>query len=221
MSIPIVGQVISLFSTGLSSVFDYKNTKIQAKLKEKGIELEEKQLDAMRDIAEIEFQKYVLENSLQIDKDFRDFITEYEGAAENVHPYVQILRSIIRPIITLWAVGIISYLMFANPVLIKQVASNMELIPDKLWDIFFIVFAFWFGGRAVQHIIDKYTKGRVAEAKETGKADAAVAIEQTRQEQIRAQGGSLEPLPLDRHTDEEKERAFGRPARSSFKRFRR
>lgn len=232
MSVPIITGVMNLFSKGVKSIFDYKSSKIQAELQERGIDLKEKELEVMMQITEIKFKEYVLQNSLEIDRDFRNFIVEYEGAAKDVDPKVQILRSIIRPIISLWAVGMISYLMFADPEHITNVAKNMELIPDKLWDIFFIVFAFWFGGRAVQHIIDKYTTGKVDEAKEKsrGVVDEAresaagereVEKERTRQEELRVHGAATEELPRDRFTEEEERKALKKKSssrRSSSKR---
>ncbi len=219
MSISLVSGVVDLISKGVKSVFDYKNNKIQAELKSRGIELEEKQLDALMEVTEIKFKEFVLQNSLEIDKNFRDFVTEYEGAAKDVDPKVQMLRAIIRPVISIWAVAMISYLMFADPAHITNVAKNMELIPEKLWDIFFVVFAFWFGGRAVQHIIDKYSTGRVQEAKEhaRGKVDEArqladgdhrIEQERTRQEELRSSGAKESEPPRDHFTEEEERRAF-------------
>lgn len=213
MSVPIVGQILSLISGGIGSIFSYKSDKLQTELKKRGIELDEKKLEALKEVTEIEFQRYVLENSLEIDKNFRDFVTEYEGAAKDVHSSVQFLRAIIRPLITIWSVGLISYLMFANPEVINDVAKNMALIPDKLWDIFFIVFAFWFGGRAVQHIIDRYTKGRVAERKEEVRGEVQVAIEQTKKEQVRAESLMIEELPRTHFTETEVDEAMPRLSR--------
>lgn len=210
MSVPIVGQVLGLISGGISSIFGYKSEKLQTELKKRGIELDEKKLEVLQEVTEIEFQRYVLENSLEIDRNFRSFVTEYEGSAKDVHASVQFLRAIIRPVITLWSVGLISYLMFANPLVIKSVAENMSLIPDKLWDIFFIVFAFWFGGRAVQHIIDQYTKGRVNERREEVRGDVEVAIEQTNQEKLRAEASLVEGKPRTHFTDEEVDEAMPR-----------
>lgn len=126
---------------------------------------------------------------------------------------MQFLRAIIRPLITIWSVGLISYLMFADPAVIKDVATNMSLIPDKLWDIFFIVFAFWFGGRAVQHIIDRYTKGRVAERREEVRGDVQVAIERTNQEKARAEAHSIDEKPRTHFTEEEVDKAMPRVSR--------
>lgn len=219
MSIPIVGQVLSLISGGISSVFGYKSEKLQTELKKRGIELDEKKLEALKEVTEIEFQRYVLENSLEIDKNFRNFVTDYEGDAKDVHSSVQFLRAIIRPFITIWSVGLISYLMFADPAVIKNVATNMSLIPDKLWDIFFIVFAFWFGGRAVQHIIDRYTKGRVAERKEEVRGEVQVAIEHTNQEKVRAEAAFIDEMPRTHFTEEEVDEAMPRASHRHKRKF--
>lgn len=85
MSVPIVGQVLSLITSGITSVFGYKSDKLQTELKKRGIELDEKKLEALKEVTEIEFQRYILENSLEIDKNFRDFVTDYEGDAKDVH----------------------------------------------------------------------------------------------------------------------------------------
>ena len=203
MNIPVIGQVLNLVSTGFKSLLSHKSTKIQAELKKRGMELEEKKMEAMLEVMEIEFKQYVLENSLQIDSDFREFVVEYEGAAKDVHPAVQFMRAIIRPLITIWAVLIITYLMFAtDPNTITSIKANMEAIPEKLWDIFFAVFAFWFGGRAVQHIIDKYAQGKVQEKKHEAEGDIEVAAHQTEQERIRA-GVDPENSPRTHFTEKE------------------
>ncbi len=227
MSISILSGVIDLVSNGVKHVFDHKNTKIKAELEQHGISLKEKELETLMHLTEIKFKEYVLKNSLEIDNNFRDFVVQYEGAAKDVSPAVQFIRAIIRPFISIWAVGLISYLMFANPAHISLVAQNMEAIPDKLWDIFFIVFAFWFGGRAVQHIIEKYSTGRVSQARETarGKVDEAKLVtkseqkvEQERTKQISIHQQSIaEEEPIDRFTKSEEDEAFGRQKKRIFR----
>ena len=210
MAVPIIGNVLNLISGGIESVFDFKTTKLQTELKKRGLDLKEAELQVMKEVTEIEFQKYVMDNALEIDGNFRDFVVQYEGAAKDVHPFVQTLRSIIRPIITIWAVGLISYLMFSTPEKIEEISKSMAMIPERLWDIFYIVFFFWFGGRAVQHLVDKYTKGKLSEAKEVATADVKVAVQQTKQEEIKLEQQYESELPRTHHTEEEKSTAFRR-----------
>ncbi len=221
MSAALVGQVLSLVSGGLTDIFKLKRDKMQQELQKRGLDLDEKKLDAMLEVTEIELQKYVLANSLKIDTDFRDFVTRYEGAAEDVHPAVQFLRAIIRPVITLWSVGIISWLMFADPAFISDVADNIKKIPEELWDIFYIVFLFWFGGRAAQHLMEKYAQGRVAERKVEARGNVEVAIESTNRERVIVGGAAAHELPNTHFTQEELEDAMPKARRQrSGRKFR-
>jgi hypothetical protein len=216
VAVPIVSSLISLVSKGIGVAIDWKREDVRERLESAQIKLDEKQLDVMREIMEMRLQAYLRENALQIDRDFRNFVVEYEGKAADVPPAVQVLRAVIRPLITLWAVLLLSYLMFSDPQTLADLGTNLERIPEQIWDIFWIVFAFWFGGRAVQHIIDKYAKGRVDEKREEGQAQVAVAEQQTRQAEIEAstvaapsEQGAQAALPEDSFTPTELRRAFG------------
>lgn len=217
----IITALISLVSNGLSSVLDWKKQDIQLKLKQAEIDLSEKQLDVMKSIVQSQLQMFILDNSLKIDSDFRDFVTEYEGAAKDLPPSVQILRASIRPLITIWAVGLMSYLMFVDQDTLAKLATNLKNMPPDLWNIFMIVFGFWFGGRALQHVMDRYSDGRVQERQADAQGQVQVAAEQTKQEGIKAQAvvtqaaaqtpPAPEPLPRDHFTQKEKDDAFNNP----------
>ena len=83
--------------------------------------------------------------AMQQDQGFRDFMLQYEGAAKDAPYPVRLLRSMIRPVITL-GVGYVDCLYFTD-------APSLNLSEDHhriLWLINLIVLGFWFGDRAVQ-----------------------------------------------------------------------
>lgn len=88
-------------------------------------------------------QQYVMENALKEDSDFRNFVLQYEGKAEDVPKIIVLIRSLIRPGITIAVTG--AYIHgWLNP-LAFTVEQMMVLKPALL-----ICLIFWFGDRALQ-----------------------------------------------------------------------
>ena len=96
----------------------------------------------------------------------REFWLQYEGSAAQVPKWVLTIRSLIRPAITIFYFGwfmaftTMDFLMLIRKVRIGEgvVAEDfvLVLLPAAFWAIFGIVVGFWFGGRAGEHIVEKW-----------------------------------------------------------------
>ena len=95
--------------------------------------------------AQLDLMQYSKSVELQQDKDFRDFVTAYEGRGDVVHPAIQILRGSVRPVITYVLAGFFLY-GFINPTEVD--AATMDL----LWKLNLISLSFWFGERALRNL---------------------------------------------------------------------
>lgn len=198
--IPILTKTIE---KGMDSIIRWRESKDK-------VELTKAEFEAQRLQWKNEMTKYLVDQVGRPDREFREFITSYEGNAENVHPTVQFMRGAIRPFITLWAIIIITAFMF-NGDLAKEVGENIKAIPTELWTIFEYVIGFWFGGRAVQHAVSQFANGKVQEKKK--EADAAIEVEKEKTRQLLIETGqAVEENELDDEdfTEQEKRKAFRR-----------
>ncbi|MFK4754367.1 hypothetical protein [Oceanobacter antarcticus] len=173
--IPILSDLVS---KGIDSIVRWKESADKK-------EITKAEFEAQKEQWKLEMNKYLLDQAGRPDREFREFVLAYEGSGDNVHPLVQFMRGAIRPFITVWAVVIITLLMFSAGAA-DRVGVNLDKIPDQLWTIFEYVFGFWFGGRAVQHAITEYSNGKVSERKQQASAEMEVARQQTRQMAIQA-----------------------------------
>lgn len=76
---------------------------------------------------------------------FRDFVVAYEGAGDKVHPWLQILRGSVRPVLTYALAGLYAY-GFVNP---------LEFSPEQMDGLFklnLISLGFWYGERALKNL---------------------------------------------------------------------
>lgn len=203
--IPILSNLIE---KGIDSVIRWKESSDKVELTR--AEFEQRKLEW-----KAEMTKYLVEQVGRPEREFRAFVQGYEGSAEQVHPAVQFARGIIRPILTLWATLIIT-LVILGAFEGATLQARLDSIPPSFWNIFQIIFGFWFGGRAVQHVVDKYSQGKVEERKQ--EAQAAVEVERLKAERARIEHGLgveavLEDEQEDDFTPEEKARAFRRGRR--------
>lgn len=76
---------------------------------------------------------------------FRDFMLAYEGQGDKVHPYIQILRGSVRPILTYSLAATFVY-GYANPTAIDPEAMTM------LFQLNLLSLGFWFGERALRNL---------------------------------------------------------------------
>lgn len=93
----------------------------------------------------------------------QDFAIAYEGSAEQVPKWILIVRSLIRPLFTLFffAVLIVATVIDFIVVMETGVASWALLtsLPQPFWWIFGIVITFWFGDRAASSVIESWKTG--------------------------------------------------------------
>lgn len=122
------------------------------------IERLEVQLTGELKKAEIETGIKVQEIMAQAQQSIYDFSLKYEGTADQVPKWILVLRSIIRPVIT---ICMFFSLMFFIGFDIKQAWSGntdhllMTVLPQAYWVILGIILGFWFGGKAGENIADK------------------------------------------------------------------
>jgi hypothetical protein len=114
------------------------------------------ELEALRLQTRIEIEKLV-EKSVE---SAREFAVQYEGAAKDVPKWIAVFRSLIRPLITILFSGI-----FATATVIDFIASTkgdeawrlIGSLPQGFWWAFGVILGFWFGGRAVEHVVEKFS----------------------------------------------------------------
>ena len=83
---------------------------------------------------------------LKKDQSFRDFVVAYEGAGDRVHPFIQILRGSVRPVITYVLAGFFLYGFVQGPKAIDDSTMTM------LWQLNLISMGFWYGERALKNL---------------------------------------------------------------------
>jgi hypothetical protein len=137
MDLNIVGRIVDGVSGTIGKVIDkIAGDKVDEKTK---LELEQAKIQIL---SEVESNATVL---LQKEMaDFRSFILKYEGAADSVPQFIVVLRSIIRPIMTILVFGIYGY-AFLNPAGFDNSRLSM------LYPLVLIVVGFWFGERALKN----------------------------------------------------------------------
>lgn len=119
------------------------------------------QLEGELKKAEIETGIKVQEIMAEAQQSVYDFSLQYEGTAAQVPKWILVLRSIIRPVIT---ICMFFSLMFFIGFDIKQAWSGgteeliMTKLPQAYYVILGIVLGFWFGGRASENLADKLKK---------------------------------------------------------------
>ena len=121
----------------LTAIFDIGKTVLNKILPDKMSEAEKAGVEAA-------FQAEASKMMLTQDKNFRDFVLEYEGKAKDIPKGLIWIRSAIRPAFTI-LIGYLDYMYF------MAAAGAWE--PDKvglLKAVNLIILFFWFGERAVQ-----------------------------------------------------------------------
>jgi len=127
-------------------------------------EIERLSVEVMAELAkqeneiDLKIETLLVENQ----KDLRDFVLKYEGTAEQVPKWILVLRSIIRPLVTI--IMFSAYMLFVGMDvynLWKHTPDyNMILIllPNGFWIIFGLIIGFWFGGKSGENIAEKLKK---------------------------------------------------------------
>ena len=81
---------------------------------------------------------------LNSEQSFRDFVVAYEGRGDQVHPYVQIYRSSVRPTITYGLVIMMGFAIWDSDIDPK--------IIDLLFKLNLVTLAFWFGAKSLERL---------------------------------------------------------------------
>lgn len=83
-------------------------------------------------------------DQIEIDS-FRKFVVDYEGEGNTVHPYLQLLRGSVRPVLTYVLAGLYGY-GFLNPG-----TFTMDYMQG-LFNLNLISLGFWYGERALSNL---------------------------------------------------------------------
>jgi hypothetical protein len=146
---------LTIFSSLIKPVFDGI---FKWKSESDKMEMSKKEFELMRLRLTSEIELKMAEEMRKPDSDFREFMLDYEGKASEQTPLMRNLRSSVRPVITYWALIIISLIMF-GAVGGAELKTNLDAVPEPLWQIFLTIFGFWFGGRAAMQIVEAWKKG--------------------------------------------------------------
>jgi len=173
----IVGLLGSVIKPVFDSVFKWKSQSDK-------MEITRQQFEIMKKETEAAIELRIMEEMRKPQSEFRNFLLEYEGSAEIQTPFMRNFRSSVRPVITYWSLVIITLIIFGL-VGSAEISQNLEAIPDPLWNIFLAIFGFWFGGRAVMQVADKWKQGDVKRTEVEGNAkveEARLQVELARVE---------------------------------------
>ncbi len=96
-----------------------------------------------------------------------DFALKYEGTADQVPRWVMVMRSLIRPAITIFYFLWLMIFMTVDLIKIIQLSKlgetvtadllMMTMLPTAFWAVLGVILGFWFGGKAVERITEKRT----------------------------------------------------------------
>jgi len=92
-------------------------------------------------------------------RQFYDFVVRYEGAAADMPRFVQVLRSLVRPVLTFVFAGYMIYVVQVW-LLGDTLPENSDLSVKIIFAINLLTLGFWFGERAVERsgILDLFKK---------------------------------------------------------------
>ena len=102
--------------------------------------------------------------------------------------FIQILRSSVRPVVTYWAVGFLTYMMMSDKADVEKISESMNSMPPQFWWIFLAIFGFWFGGRAAMQFVEEKKKGEVRKQEVESAGKVKEAKEHARAERSKAKG---------------------------------
>lgn len=173
--LPLAGIVKDV----IGGFFEHQKDKQTLELKRDELRLLEKKLEG-------ELELKLREELRKPESDFRNFVLEYEGRADGQHPIVGIVRSTVRPLVTYWALIIITAIMFGW-VDHKMVTEGLTNIPPQMWNIFLAIFGFWFGGRALMQVVEAKQKGDVAKTRVVADADREKALREQQVAEVQAE----------------------------------
>ena len=143
----IVDTIVGGVTNVVGGVLENQGKKTEAEVAKMEVELETRKL---------------VETQLQ---NARGFALQYEGGAKDVPRWIVVLRSLIRPIVTVFFFAQLIIISAADFLVIlkmirvgesiKEVIMILTLMPGAWWVLINIVFAFWFGGKIGENIVEK------------------------------------------------------------------
>ena len=93
----------------------------------------------------------IVQNSVE---QARNFALDYEGRADQIPKWLLVVRSVIRPLITLWTFGWFVTVCSIDLINTSKQTEDYELLltrmPQGFWWIFGIILTFWFGGKVAE-----------------------------------------------------------------------
>ena len=98
-----------------------------------------------REKAKLEFTKQIATLDQQEVKEFHDFVVNYEGVGDKVHPVIQILRGSVRPLLTYFLAAAYVW-AFLHP------ADFSQDTMQGLFQLNLISLGFWYGERAMKNL---------------------------------------------------------------------
>jgi hypothetical protein len=140
----ILNLITGIVSPVINGVFRWKSESDK-------MEVSRQDFDLMKLRLQNDIEVRVAEELRKPESDFRSFVLDYEGKASEQPEFMRNFRSSVRPIITYWALGSISAIMFGW-VDGTKLQANLAAVPEPLWQIFLAIFGFWFGGRAAMQV---------------------------------------------------------------------
>lgn len=137
--------ISDLISGGISGILGSTG-----KIIDKFVTNPEQKLEAQKIMmdAELEAKKLEIESAGKI----RDFAIQYEGSATQVPKGILILRSIIRPVISICMFFSLMFFI-GSDIIIKT--DWLHELPPQYWTLLNIVMGFWFGGKMIENTVDK------------------------------------------------------------------
>lgn len=104
---------------------------------------ERKQIEMAIEQSARDYELKIKSLAAQEDENFRDFMIKYEGKQKDNTKFIQVIRGLVRPLIT-YAVDICYLYAFMSPLSFTH--DQMK----TLFPLVIIVNAFWFGDRLIQ-----------------------------------------------------------------------
>lgn len=78
---------------------------------------------------------------------FREFVLRYEGEAAELPKLLLYMRSSVRPVVTYVVLALVVWLQYA---VFQDPSAELGRLPDLVYSLAWIVFAFWFGDRLLK-----------------------------------------------------------------------
>lgn len=143
-----------------------------------------KEIEALQQNIEAELRVRLAEEMNKPESELKKFMLDYEGKASEMPRFVQIIRGSVRPVVTYWSLGLITWMMLSAGTG-ATIGTNLKDIPSELWYIFLAVFGFWFGGRAMEHAVNAHQKGKLLQKQAEVVGQSESSKEVTKQVQLK------------------------------------